>query len=350
MTKLFFRFATLLTATALFAACNNTNGNVNGGGNGRMPQNGSGYSEKELDDIMNTNNPLRQGTTYYYSKAFNYSVKYPNSFVNLKKDDKGFSCESKDGVAKLRAWGEMFGGDPKTDVEDVFANVLAEYNKQGAEITDSDLDDDNSFKIEGNIGKRHFYRRTLVYSLALANFEYSYDTSERDDMDPNAVYLWVADELEETLIQGQPPVEPEPAKIDPNAVASVAYVGKWNIFSTMRYEEPYKLYTQFKDVNAWEAQTETGKEVYLILPARESTKVTAKDSKTGERLYSRDGRPLVVRCNPKGEPNMEITFIEETGRITKYVPRHDDKGHPIVSGGISDMTIKPADVKAHPDW
>ena len=319
MTKLFFRFATLLTATALFAACNNTNGNVNGGGNGRMPQNGSGYSEKELDDIMNTNNPLRQGTTYYYSKAFNYSVKYPNSFVNLKKDDKGFSCESKDGVAKLRAWGEMFGGDPKTDVEDVFANVLAEYNKQGAEITDSDLDDDNSFKIEGNIGKRHFYRRTLVYSLALANFEYSYDTSERDDMDPNAVYLWVADELEETLIQGQPPVEPEPAKIDPNAVASVAYVG-------------------------------TGKEVYLILPARESTKVTAKDSKTGERLYSRDGRPLVVRCNPKGEPNMEITFIEETGRITKYVPRHDDKGHPIVSGGISDMTIKPADVKAHPDW
>lgn len=348
MTKRIFRVALLMSVTFLVAACNNSGNNGTGGG--RMPQSNSGYTDEEIEDIKNSNNPLREGTTYFHSKDFNFSVKYPNSFVDLKKDSKEISCKSKDGVAKFHAWGEIFGGDPKTDVEDVFANVLAEYNGKGAKITDSDLDDDNSFTIEGDIGTRHFYRRTLVYPLALANYEYEYDTKERDDIDPNAIYLWVGSELAESLIQGEPPVEPEPVKIDPNAVASVAYVGKWNIFSTMRYEEPYNLYPQFKEVNAWEAQTETGKEVYLILPARESTKVTVKDSKTGERLYSRDGRPLVVRCNPKGEPNMEISFIEETGRVTKYVPRHDDKGHPIVSGGISDMTVKPADVKAHPDW
>ena len=339
----------LFLSIAILTACNN-GGSNNPASGGRMPADGVNFTDEEIEDIQNTNNPLRQGTTYYHSKAFNYSVKYPNSFVNLKKDDKGFTCESKEGVAHLKVWGEQFGGDPKTDVEDVFANVLAKYNKKGAKITDSDLDDDKSFTIQGEIGNRKFYRRTLVYSLALANYEYDYDTSDRDDMDPNAIYLWVGSELAESLIQGEPPVEPEPAKIDPNAVANIAYVGKWNIFSTMRYEEPYKLYTQFKDVNAWEAQTDDGKEVYLILPARESTKVTVKNTKTGERLYSNDGRPLVVRCNPKGHPDAEITFIEETGRITKYVPGHDAKGHPTLVSGLSDMTIKEPDVNAHPDW
>lgn len=333
----------------LLFACNNGASTDTARG-GHVPADGVNFTEEEIDDIRNTNNPLRQGTTYFHSSAFDFSAKYPNSFINLKKDDKGFTCESKEGVAHLKVWGEQFGGDPATDVEDVFANVLADYNKKGAKISDSDLDDDNSFTIQGEIGKRKFYRRTLVYSLALANYEYDYDNSPRDDMDPDAIYLWVGPELAESLIKGQPPVEPKPAKIDPHAVASVAYVGKWNIFSTMRYEEPYKLYSQFKEVNTWEAQTDNGKEVYLILPARESTKVTVKNTLTGERIYSNDGRPLVVRCNPKGRSDAEITFIEESGRITKYTPSHDAKGHPTLIEGLSDMTIKEPDVNAHPDW
>ena len=105
----------------------------------------------------------------------------------------------------------------------------------------------------------------------------------------------------------------------------------------MRYEDPYKKYPEFKDVNAWEAQT-GGKEVYLILAAHEDAKITVKNTKTGERLYNSDSRPLVVRCNENGEPDMEITIIDNSGNLTRYVPRHDDAGHPITAPGISDMT------------
>lgn len=304
-----------------------------GGIGGRMPRSNSGYTDEEKEEIMNQNNPLRQGVTYFHSASMDYSVQYPNSFVDFKEDgDRGFSCHSKDGVATLKAWGE----NCNLQVEDLMSSMLKQFNSDGAQVSSTDLEDD-SFVIEGEKGDKHFYQRTIIHDGKSATMLYEFSAEERDDIDPEAIYSSLGAELGESLIAGAPPVEAQPMKVDPNAVAQVAYVGEWNTFSTMRYEDPYTKYPEFKDVNAWEAQT-GGKEVYLILAAHEDAKITVKNTKTGERLYNSDSRPLVVRCNENGEPDMEITIIDNSGKLTRYVPRHDDAGHPITAPGISDMT------------
>lgn len=302
-------------------------------GNGRLPGSNAGYTDEEKEEIMNQNNPMRQGATYFHSSSMDYSVQYPNSFVDFKKDgDRGFSCHSKDGVAQLKAWGEPCS----LQVEDLMARELKKYNGDGANVSESDLEDD-SFVIEGDKGDTHFYQRTIVHNGKSATMLYEFSTKERDDIDPNAIYVSLGAELGETLIAGAPPVEAKPKKADPNAVAQVAYVGEWNTFSTMTSDAFFKKYPEFKDVNAWEAQTD-GKEVYFILAAHDDAKITVKNSKTGERLYNRDSRPLIVRCNAGGEPDMEITILDNSGNITRYVPRHDSNNHPVTSPGISDMT------------
>lgn len=302
-------------------------------GNGRLPGSNSGYTDEEKEEIMNQNNPMRQGATYFHSASMDYSVQYPNSFVDFKKDgDRGFTCHSKDGVARLKVWGEPCN----MEVEDLMAKALKQFNDDGAKVESSDLEDD-SFVIEGDKGDTHFYQRTLVHNGKSATMLYEFSTKERDDIDPNAIYVSLGSELGETLIAGAPPVEAQPKKADSNAVAQVAYVGEWNTFSTMRNEAFFKKYPEFKDVNAWEAQTD-GKEVYFILAAHDDAKITVKNTKTGERLYNRDSRPLIVRCNAGGEPDMEITILDNSGNITRYVPRHDSKNHPVTSAGISDMT------------
>lgn len=317
----------LITVAALaLAACRQ-----NGNGDGRQ---GVAFTDEEKDNIANATHPLRQGTTYFHSASMGYSVPYPNSFVDMERDgDRGFKCHSADGVASLRAWGEACGAQ----LEDLFARQLADYNSGGATVSDSDMDDDNSFVIEGDKGKKHFYQRTILYGDRCATLYFEFDTSERDDIDPNAVYLSVGPELAEGLIAGEPPVDAAPAAATAGAMAQVAYVGEWHTFSTMRGSEPYKNYAAFKDVNAWEASTD-GKEVYLILPASVDMKVTVKNTATGERLYNNDGRPLVVRCNKDGKPDVEITLIDGRGKIMRFVPRHDDNGHPIVPDGLADMT------------
>ncbi len=304
-----------------------------GSGHGRMPGSNSGYTQEEKEDIMNQNNPLRQGVTYFHSTSMDYSVQYPNSFVDFKKDgDKGFTCHSKDGVATLKVWGEPCN----SQLEEVVSKALKGFKDAGAQVSDTNLEDD-SFTIEGDKGDMHFYQRTLIHNGKCATMLYQFSTKERDDIDPEAIYLSLGAELGETLIAGAPPVAAQPKKADPNAVAQVAYVGEWNTISTMKGEDFFKKYPEFKDVNSWEAQT-GGKEVYFILTNDESTKITAKNTKTGERLYNRDSRPLIVRCNENGEPDMEITFICGDGRLLRYVPRHDGNNHPITTAGISDMT------------
>lgn len=299
----------------------------------RMPASNSGYTDEEKEEIMNQNNPLRQGMSYFHSKTLDFSIGYPNSFVDFEKQgDTGFTCHSKDGVAKIRVWGE----NTTAQIEDLMAKDLQQFNKSGNEIDDNDLEDD-SYVIQGSKGDKHFYQRTILHDGKAATMYYEFSTKEREDIDPEAIYSSLGFELGETLNAGAPPVEATPKKANPNSVAQVAYMGEWNTFSTMRYEDPYKKYPEFKDVNAWEAQT-NGKEVYLILATNEDTKITVKDTKTGERLYNRDSRPLVVRCNENGEPDMEITFIDKSGKITRYVPRHDANNHPVTAAGISDMT------------
>ncbi|MBR5102813.1 MAG: hypothetical protein IK092_06780 [Muribaculaceae bacterium] len=319
-------FITMLVATS----CKKDPSAISGS---TAPGEGVNFTEEQIDDIKNSTHPLRQGTTYFHSDQWNYSVKYPNSFKDFKRTADGFTCTSREGVGKLKVWGGPCGAE----VEDILGQDLAEYNRKGAVIEDTDIEDDTAFTIQGEIKNIKFYQRTLLYSDRCATLYFEFDTSDRDDIDPEAVYCDVGMELGESLISGNPPVEPKPVKVDPNAVAAVAYVGTWHTFSTMRYEEPYKRYTEFKDVNAWEAQT-NGKEVYLILAAHDDTKITVKNTKTGERLYNRDSRPLVVRCNENGEPDMEVTFISTTGKVTRYVPRHDENNHPILAPGISDMT------------
>ena len=304
-----------------------------GVGGGRMPRSHSGYTSEEKEDIMNQNNPLREGLTYFHSASMDYSVQYPNSFVDLKQQgDKGFSCHSRDGVATLKAWGESCN----VAIEELMSQALKRYNSDGAQESDTDLEDD-SFTIEGEKGSKRFYQRTILHGGKSATMLYEFSTQERDDIDPEAIYSSLGFELGETLIAGAPPVEAAPKKADPNAVAQVAYVGEWNTFSTMRDEDPYKKYPEFKDVNTWEAQT-GGKEVYLILASRDDAKITVKNTKTGERLYNNDSRPLVVRCNENGEPDVEITIIDNSGNLTRYVPRHNDSGHPIIAPGRGDMT------------
>lgn len=307
-----------------------------GGGSGfggRMPRSNSGYTDEEKEEIMDQNNPLRQGVTYFHSEAMDYSLQYPNSFVDFKKDgDNGFSCHSKDGVATLKAWGE----NCSLPIEDLMSKMLKQYNSDGAQVSETNLDDD-SFVIEGDKGNKHFYQRTILHDGKSATMYYEFNTEERDDIDPEAIYSSLGFELGESLIPGAPPVEAQPKKADPNAVAQVAYVGEWHIFSTMRYEDPYKKYPEFKDVNAWEASTD-GEEVYLILAIHDDAKITVKNTKTGERLYNSDSRPLVVRCNENGEPDMEITIIDNSGNLTRYVPRHDENNHPVTAPGIIDMT------------
>ena len=316
--------------TIVLTGCQLGGGGV--GGN-RMPGSNSGYTDEEKEEIMNQNNPLRQGLTYFHSALMDYSVQYPNSFVDFKKDgDKGFSCRSKDGVATLKAWGETCN----LTIEDLMSKALKQYNSDGVQVGETDLEDD-SFVIEGEKGDKRFYQRTILHGGKCATMLYEFTTEERDDIDPEAIYSSLGSELGETLIAGAPPVEAAPKKVDLNAVAQVAYVGEWNTFSTMRSEEPYNKYPEFKDVNAWEAQT-GGKEVYLILASRDDAKITVKNTKTGERLYNSDSRPLVVRCNENGEPDMEITIIDNSGNITRYVPRHDDSNHAVTAPGISDMT------------
>ena len=299
----------------------------------RMPASNSGYTDEEKEEIMNQNNPLRQGMSYFHSKTLDFSIGYPNSFVDFKKQgDTGFTCHSKDEVASIDVHGETCS----MEIEDLVARDLSKYNSSGAEIEETSLDDD-AYVIEGSKGDKHYYQRTILHDGKAATMYYEFSTKEREDIDPEAIYSSLGFELGETLKAGAPPVTETPKKADPNAVAQVAYVGEWNTFSTMRYEDPYKKYPEFKDVNAWEAQT-CGKEVYLILASNEDTKITVKNSKTGERLYNRDSRPLVVRCNENGEPDMEITFINNSGKITRYVPKHDENNHPVTAPGISDMT------------
>lgn len=325
-----FPIISLMTLALVMTACQFGAGNHHGG---RMPASNSGYTDEEKEEIMDQNNPLRKGTTYFYSESMDFSVPYPNSFVDFKKDgDKGFSCKSKDGLATMKVWGELCS----LQVEDVVAKSLASYNKDGAQVSDTDLDDD-SFSIQGEKGDKGFYQRTIVYDGKCATLYFEYSTEESDDFDPEAVYSSVGPELGELLKAGAPPVEAKPKKVDPNAVAQVAYVGEWHTFSTMTDKEFEQKYPEFKEVNAWEAQT-GGKEVYLILAAHEDAKITVKNTKTGERLYNNDSRPLIVRCNEGGEPDMEITIIGRDGKITRYVPKHDSSNHPIIAPGISDMT------------
>lgn len=303
------------------------------GKHGRMPDSNSGYTEEEIDEIKDQNDPMRQGTAYFYSESLDYSMGYPKTFIDFKKDgDKGFSCHSKDDLAELKVWGEQ----TSLQIEDLFAQALAKFKDDGIDVSDSDLDDD-AFVISGEKGDKGYYQRTILHDGTCATMRFEYSTKETDDFDPNAVYSGLAFELGELLIPGAPPAEAAPKKVDPNSVAQVAYVGEWNTFSTMRSEDPYKKYTEFKDVNAWEAQT-GGKEVYLILATNDDTKITVKNTKTGERLYNNDSRPLVVRCNENGEPDMEITFIGGDGKVTRYVPKHDASNHPVTVAGISDMT------------
>jgi len=323
----------IMTLMLIFAmsACNSGGGNSREGA--RMPASNAGYTDEEKEDIMNQNNPLRQGTTYFHSESLGFSVQYPNSFVDFKRDgDSGFTCHSKDGVANLKVWGEKCTGD----VESLVSKALADFNKQGAQVSNTDLEDD-SFIVEGDKGDTHFYQRSIIYDGKCATMLYTFSTKEREDIDPNAVYLSVGSELGESLIVGAPPVEAKPQKANPNAVAQVAYVGEWHTFSTMTHDDFYKKYPEFKDVNAWEASTD-GKEVYFILAAHDDAKITVKNTKTGERLYNSDSRPLIVRCNEGGQPDMEITIIENSGKITRYTPRHDGNNHPLTAPGISDMT------------
>ncbi|MBR6431351.1 MAG: hypothetical protein IKS64_00685, partial [Muribaculaceae bacterium] len=45
-------------------------------GNGRLPKSNSGYTDEEKEEIMNQNNPMRQGATYFHSASMDYSVQY----------------------------------------------------------------------------------------------------------------------------------------------------------------------------------------------------------------------------------------------------------------------------------
>ena len=320
-----------LCGAVVLAACSGGNGK---GGNSRLPESNSGYTDEELENIKNQNDPLRQGVNYFYSKSMDYSVQYPVSFVDFKKDgDSGFTCHSKDGVASIKAWGEPCN----MLLEDLFASRLAAYNEKGAEVDDSNLDDDDSFEIEGTLKGKHFYERTILNAGKSATFYYEFDTAERDDIDPEAIYLALGPELAESLAPGAPPVQPAPKKVDPNAVAQVAYVGKWHTFSTMTSDDFFKKYPEFKEVNSWEARTD-GDEVYFVLAADDDVKITVKNTETGERLYNRDGRPLIVKCNKDGKPNVEITFIDKSGKITRYVPQHDENDRLVTAPGINDMT------------
>ena len=319
-----------LYGAVMLAACNGGKGND---GNGRLPESNSGYTEEELENIKNQNDPLRQGVNYFYSKSMDYSVQYPVSFVDFKKDgDRGFTCHSKDGVATIKAWGEPCS----VSIEDLLASHLAAYNEKGAQVDDTNLDDDDSFEIEGDLGDKHFYERTILTAGKCATFYCEFDTTERDDIDPEALYAALGGELGESLAPGAPPVKPQPQKVDPNAVAQVAYVGKWHTFSTMTSDDFFKKYPEFKEVNTWEARTD-GDEVYFVLAAREDAKITVKNTETGERLYNRDGRPLIIKCNKDGKPNVEVTVIDKSGKITRYVPRHDENDQVVTSPGINAM-------------
>lgn len=319
-----------LCGAVMLAACNGGKGND---GNGRLPESNSGYTEEELENIKNQNDPLRQGVNYFYSKSMDYSVQYPVSFVDFKKDgDRGFTCHSKDGVAAIKAWGEPCS----VPIEDLLASHLAAYNEKGAQVDDTNLDDDDSFEIEGDLGDKHFYERTILNAGKCATFYCEFDTTERDDIDPEALYAALGGELGESLALGAPPVKPQPQKVDPNAVAQVAYVGKWHTFSTMTSDDFFKKYPEFKEVNTWEARTD-GDEVYFVLAAREDAKITVKNTETGERLYNRDGRPLIIKCNKDGKPNVEVTIIDKSGKITRYVPRHDENDQVVTAPGINAM-------------
>lgn len=329
MKNLFF-ISTLVLMLSL-TACNKGSGDASK--SGRMPASNSGYTEEEKDDIKNQNQPLRQGVAYFYSESLDYSMGYPKSFVDFAKDgDKGFSCHSKDGLAKLKVWGET----TSMQIEEMVAQALADFKSKGIEVEDYDLDDD-AFVIKGEKGETGYYQRTILHDGKSATMQFEYSTKETESIDPNAIYSGLSFELGEMLNAGAPPAETAAKKADPNSVAQVAYVGEWHTFSTMRSEDPYKKYPEFKEVNAWEAQT-GGKEVYLILATNEDTKITVKNTKTGERLYNSDSRPLVVRCNENGEPDMEISFIGGDGKLTRYVPQHDENNHLVTAPGISDMT------------
>lgn len=327
--KNIYLFITLAIAIAL-SSCNS-------GGTGKwnhMPASPSGYSEEEKENIKNQNNPLRQGVTYFHSTSMGYSAQYPNSFVDFKKDgDKGFSCKSKDDLAMLKVWGENVSGE----IEDIVAKALANYNNQGAKVNDTDLEDD-SFEIEGDLNDKHFYQRTIMIDGGkCATLYFEFKPVENDDIDANAIYSSVGPELGESLIAGAPPVAQQPSKNAAGSVAQVAYVGEWNTFSTMTSSIDIKnKYPEFKDVNSWEALTD-GKEVYLILASDEDTKITVKNTKTGERLYNNDSRPLIVKCNEGGVPNVEITFITGKGKVVRYIPSHDNNNKPSTQAGIQAM-------------
>ncbi|MDY6411892.1 MAG: hypothetical protein SPL28_02715, partial [Bacteroidales bacterium] len=87
---------------------------------------------------------------------------------------------------------------------------------------------------------------------------------------------------------------------------------------------------------SWDAMTD-GKEVYLVLASSEDTKITVKNTITGERIYNRDGRPVIVKCNEDGKPNVEITFITSKGKVVRYTPGHDNNNNPVTSSEIQPL-------------
>lgn len=302
------------------------------GGPGTTSGQGVQMSDEQIEQIKNDNNPLREGTKYFHSSEFDYSVKYPVSYQDFKEKDGGFTCQSKDGIASITVTARK----SDASIEEEFSAALAHYNGKKAEIEYKQLDD-TCFVIKCVADGHKFYHRSIMFNGKLAAFVTDTRLDAGDSsIDPNAIYSWIGDEIGESLAAGPAPKEDEPVKVDPNAVAQVAYLGEGWTFSTLTHEDSFAKYGQTKDINGYAATTK-GREIYMIVPSQPSASVTVKDVNTGEVLYRGDSKPIIVRCNEDHKSDVEITIIDDTGKLTKYRPALNN-GRPSTAAGIQDIT------------
>lgn len=313
-----------LSLAAVLVGCNKNSNN-------NLPQ-GAQMSEEQIEQMKNDNNPLREGTIYYHNNELDYAVKYPVSYVDFKEKDGGFTCHSKDGLGIITVTAHAGAAS----IEEEFSSALAGYSGKGGEIEYKQLDD-TCFVIKANVGNKKYYQRTITFGGKVASFvtETNLDAGDAK-LDPNAIYSWIGDEIGESLIAGPAPKEEAPVKVDPNAVAQVAYMGEGWTFSTLTHEDSFAKYGQAKDINGYAATTD-GREIYLIVPSQPSASVSVKDVNTGEVLYRGDSKPIIVRCNKDHKSDIEVTIIDDSGKLTRYSPSLSGS-KPTTAAGIQDIT------------
>lgn len=124
------------------------------------------------------------GYAEYVNARFGFSLRYPDSLLKGQGEadnGDGQSFESKDGGARLAAWGSNNVLD-KT-IKSEFADALKDDKKSSRKVT-LKIQKDNWFVISGLNGDNIFYRKQFLLKDQWVVFDFTYPAAQRAQWDP----------------------------------------------------------------------------------------------------------------------------------------------------------------------